>query len=174
MLFRSIDGAILSGRASSSAIVFGDPNWTDYDFELDYRVISDPPEVSLCVRRRTLFGLQGTSLKVGTESNTIDLWADGGKQPLESARKPIRHSDWNRVRLRVKDSQIQCFVGPADTPQTKPVIARTVRMQQVGQVEIGIGYPRQPRAAVVQFKNIRVTDPAGKVLWEGLPELPAK
>ncbi len=167
-----VDGDVLTGRASSTGLFFGDPNWKDYEFEVDYRVISGPPEVNVSVRRRMTFGFQGASLKLGTESNTIDLWADGDPKPLELKRKPMRYSDWNRVRFRVEDNRIQCFVGPVDKPQTTPDFSRTVRMPQSGQVELGIGYPRQPKAAVVEFKNIVVKSLDGKVLWEGLPELP--
>jgi serine/threonine protein kinase len=169
----TIKDDVLTGRASSSSLYFGDPKWTDYEFEVDYRVISGPPEVSVSARLAYSADSQYAMVKLGTESNTLDLWTGGDLKPLESARKPIRHSDWNKVRLRVADNRFQCFVGPVDKPQTTPVFSRTVRMPQAGQVFIGIGYPRQPRAAVVEFKNIVVKSLDGKVLWEGLPELPA-
>ncbi len=170
--FWTINGEILKGRASSSAITFGDPKWTDYECQMDFRVLEGPPEIGMAVRRQAFFGLRGASVKVGTEARTIDLWEDGGKEPLDFTRKPIRFQDWNTLRVMVKNNQLQSFVGPSGTPQTTPVFSRAVKMPQSGQVEIGIGYPRQPKAAVVEFKNIVVKSPDGKILWEGLPELP--
>ncbi len=168
-----INNNVLTLRANHSGLVFGDDSWTDYEFEFDYRVIIGPPEVNISIRRSaSLFGLGGITMKVGTEARTIDLWVDGGEKPVDSARRPLRTSDWVHLRMRIQGNMLQCFAGPTDTPQKIPIFTRFVRAPQSGRVELGNGFPRQPKAAVIEFKNVQVKDLDGKILWTGFPELP--
>ncbi len=170
----SIDGDVLTGRARSAVIVFGDPKWTDYELQFESRVVEGPPEVSVSVRRQVLSPIRGPTVRFGTEwKDAIDLWEDGGKRPIETVRKPLRHSDWKTARLRVLNNQVEFYVGATETRQTIPAFNRAMKMPPSGQVELGVGYPAQPKEGVVQFKNIVVKSSDGKVLWEGLPELPA-
>jgi serine/threonine protein kinase len=170
----SIEGEVLTGRAKSSAIEFGDPKWTDYEMQFDSRVIEGPPEVSLSVRRHALSPIRGPAVRFGTEwKDAIDLWEDGSTRPIETVRKPLRHSDWKTARLRVRDNWIEFYIGPTEIRQTNFVFKRALKMPPAGQVEFGIGYPAQQKEGVVQFKNILVKSLDGKILWEGLPELPA-
>ncbi len=165
----SIENGILTGKSNSSALVFGDLAWTDYDFEFEYRVVTGPPEIGAAIRQGN--GSGGVGFKIGTVSGTIDLWQSGDTKPIDWSRKRLPVRDWHRVVIEIRGSRVQCFVGHAALPQGEPVIRRMVKVGDKGHVEFGIGYPDQSYAAEIQFRNVEVRDKNGGILWSGLPEL---
>src|SRR5262249_46328198 len=73
---------------------------------------------------------------------------------------------WYTVRVRVRGNMIQCFLKGA----AKELLVFNFEddgSHPKGRVALRTSW------AAFRFKNIRVTAPDGKVLWEGVPSLSA-
>ncbi|HEV3257859.1 MAG TPA: family 16 glycoside hydrolase [Gemmataceae bacterium] len=147
----------------NASILFGDRNWTDYDFSVEAMMGEGNDQVALWFRTRDiqnayLFGL-------GSWRNTA-LTGEvlvGGKSaiPLKSSRPggALKAHTWYTARVSVRGNRGACFLNGVR------VFAFNAGQQPAGCVGLrtwGTSYV---------FRNIKVTAPDGTVLLEGLPDV---
>lgn len=158
-------------------VLFGDKSWTDYDFTVQGQMVDRNCGFGLLIRD-TGVNLQrmqqdGTIrhkdhllFTVGAFGNThhaIEQVRDAkqellGKTSLEPAKR-LRKAEWYTALVSVRGSRVQCRL---DGDKIFDVNAKAPPAGLVGLMTWD---------APFRFRNIKVTDPGGKVLLEGLPDL---
>jgi serine/threonine protein kinase len=144
-----------------SHLLFGDSEWDDYDFSVDTMCVGGEVRIQLAlfVRSTTnfyLFGLFRYSCQLEFQSPF---------KKLATYNVGLVNGIWYTVRVRVRGNLIQCFLKDGD----KELLLFNFEddgSHPKGRVGLRTSY------AAFRFKNIRVTAPDGKVLWEGVPDLP--
>lgn len=148
---------------NGSLLLFGDPSWTDYDFSFE----SNLPQQDQLNGFGGLFHVQSDQhflcFGVGLYQNT---WSDVSglldgqwrRSPGMAKRKGIRPDRWNKVRIEVRGKTVKCYLD--DT-----LLFTSVEPQYTSG-RCGLA----TRDRIVRFRNLRVTRPDGRVLWEGLPD----
>jgi hypothetical protein len=144
---------------------FGDPNWTDYDFSFEAFKVKGSQGFSALFRAPDCHNGLIFSLGVlGGPAYYLELLDNQQAHLLQSKSHgeltPFEANKWHKVLLKVRGQHIQGF--------------------QDGKLILDLSRQECPRGAVgvrtweteVRFRNLKVTAPDGKVLWEGLPELP--
>jgi hypothetical protein len=167
--------------AWGSRILFGDKTWTDYDFTVDAQMTDRDCGFGLMVRNSGLkphvHPQDGTIrhkdlliFVVGGYANThhyVEQIIDEKGQEL--ARKGLgpdqrlKMGEWYTARASVRGNRLQCYLKSGNQQEEKLFDL----------------FPDAPPAGLVglmawdapfKFRNIKVTDPSGKVLLEGLPD----
>ncbi len=145
--------------------IFGDPNWSEYDLELE--ALSQGPAVNakICFhcddgdRTLRMFGLgdrtphedsffRGATLRKG--------WLPGHK--LET---PFERDRWCKVRIEVRGQTCTCFADGVEWYKD----SSPDRHFNKGRIAVGCW------GGVAHFRNISVTATDGTVLWRGPPQL---
>jgi WD40 repeat protein len=145
-------------------LVFGDFAWKDYDFRCEAKITTrntSNRSVSLLYR---VTGAGRNQLAFGNWNNTWDLvegFEHGKRVEFGSRRGALEPDNWYKLAVQVRGTEGKCFVN--DEQVFKYVDKRNP------QGSVGL----RTWNTAARFRNIRVTDPAGKVLFEGLPKLPA-
>ncbi len=159
-----IEGEELVQRASvqSSQLIFGDFTWKDYDFSAEVKVAGESATIHL-LHRVTSGGQAYFSTSTWKPNSKVYAVALEAGRSAVSIHHPggIRKDNWHQVRARVRGAQSQYFLD--------------------GRLVLVFEDSRNPQGAVglaayrtsAQFRNLQVTDPAGKVLFHGLPDIPA-
>ncbi len=161
------DGCLAQeGMAADVRLTFGDPQWTDYEFTVEARKTGG--EEGFLVLVRALSGKEfywanfggwgnvGHALERGIRGR--DRWG----MVTRRVDGQIETGRWYRIRARCEGPRIRFWLDD------KQVIDYT---------DDGPG-PRRGRAGVgtwstqAQYRNFQVTSLEGKLLHEGLPELP--
>jgi hypothetical protein len=142
-------------------LFFGDPAWTDYDFDLEVQRIAGREGAGIVVRaaepeKLYLVNLGGW----GNESFAVESLTDGNWQ-THSPKPPggLEPGRWYRVRVEVRGEHFRCLLDG------KPILEATDGQHARGCVGL------RSWDTANRFRNLKVTDPQGKVLWEGLPTL---
>jgi len=165
----------LNGSASSHHLLFGDPNWTDYNFEADVEIKEGGSEVGLMFRATAWNERLNATLLPATkgipEGNaffpaTKGIREQGQLKVLAVSRHTvgvpagtigeITTGRWYRMRVEARGSRFKVFLDG----------------QQVSSV-FNEGFPRgclglYTNTAAVRFRNLKVTDPEGKMLLKGV------
>jgi hypothetical protein len=156
-----VQGSRMGGPGTH--LVFGDPQWTDLDFELE-GLRGDGTE-GFAVACRTPDPENGFFFQVGGWGNQFHgaICYSNGKAVLAAAKQPgaIQQGRWYKVRVEARGRRLRCLLD--------------------GQVLFDIQDERHPRGgvglrcfdSVTRFRNLKVTAPDGTVLFEGLPRLAA-
>jgi tetratricopeptide (TPR) repeat protein len=139
-------------------LLLGDPSWADYNLEAEVKIVAGGSEVGLVFRARNphhrlsamLGGWGNTSHGLMTLSKAVA----GGLRLVPGRTEKDR---WYRVRVEARGNSFKMFLDG--------------KLLTVGYHE---DYPRgcvglfaAPSSA--RFRNLKVTDPSGKVLLEGVP-----
>jgi hypothetical protein len=159
--WRIADGCLeQTTRSEHVSILFGDRSWSNYDYSLEFlRVEGDcwmlflvDPEKAGC-----LFGLSAFH----NSAHDLVGWAPPGKPWRTFAKKDgsVPSGTWQRARVSVRGSHAQCFLNG------QKVLDCQIDTHSTGAVGLRTWGGRY------RFRNIKVTDPQGKVLLEGPPEL---
>jgi serine/threonine protein kinase len=164
--WRVADGCLeQTSQTENVWIGFGDVAWRDYDFSVDCFRVKGNDQCCLLVlhdpdkRQGCLFGL---STFVNT-AHTFEAWGGGKPNRIYSQKKAaLPGGVWQRASVRVRNGQVQCFLNNLKQFDTK------IDTHSTGRVGL------RTWNSVYRFRNIKVTDPAGKVLLEGLPVLTGK
>jgi len=144
-------------------LIFGDVEWTDYDFSCEAMRVNGPNGFDIIFRAPDKFNCE--LFAVGTWNNTKHAWtslnenAGTGLKQLRNAG--VNANQWYQVRVSVRGPRCQCFLD------NQLLFDFTDQIRLRGAVGFRIW------ATKVRFRNIRVTAPDGKVLWEGVPTLDA-
>ncbi|MFO0850871.1 MAG: family 16 glycoside hydrolase [Gemmataceae bacterium] len=176
---------ILDGSAGNFGwLFFGDPEWTDYDFSARVRDVRGLNGGTLFVRANHEYtgGRQANGAPVmvlraglfpfGFASNTaiaiegyssLGGFLSGEKYGLPRADLPniLRPNAWHTVRAKVRGKTVETYFDG------RPIHRADPPMPARGMVGI-----RVVDSGAMRFTDLKVTDPAGKVLWQGLPDLP--
>ena len=142
-----------------SRIRFGDTSWTDFDFTVE--------------AKRTALN-DGFGLIIGATANSPEgFFAVGGRfnsvhhlnipwdKELVSMPGSIETDKWYTALVRVRGNHVQTFLDGVK------VFDVQTESSPAGSVGLATW------ASLYRFRNIKVTDPDGKVLLEGLPDLGA-
>lgn len=153
-------------------IAFGDKAWTDYDFSLELlrtrgngaalAAFRTDWEKNADVRlpRGCVFGLG----QWNNTAYTVESWLPDAKPWRLHVQKKagLPGNTWLRARVSVRGAHVQCFLN--DNKVFDCNIDKAHPTGGVGLHTVNTCY---------RFRNIKVTDPEGKVLLEGLPILDA-
>jgi hypothetical protein len=162
--WRIEDGELVQSAHAFSRLLFGDPGWTDYDFEVEGQSIGKDKDhgIILLYRARDLanhhqLDLGGWSATV-TEA-TFQKHGQWGRSPGCFLRVAHEHGRWYRVKIAVRGATIECLVDG------KSVFLFSDESFLKGM--IGLGTHNAP----VRWRNLKVSAPEGRVLWQGFPEV---
>jgi len=161
-----IDGGAVAQEFPQRAdctLAFGDFTWKDYDFSCEAKKVGGFGEMGI-VYRVTNTGrgefILGRWGGIFESAGAVDL--EGYRRLLDRNAGKVQDGRWYKLGVRIRGTRFQCFVDD--------------------KLAFDFDDPKHPQGGVgvrtwstlVRFRNFRVTDPDGKVLFEGLPELPAR
>ncbi|QVL32682.1 DUF1080 domain-containing protein [Telmatocola sphagniphila] len=159
-----VNGELLqqSPDFGDSTLIFGDKNWKNYDFSCEVMKISGRGEAGLVYRAnndgRSEFIL---GRYIGLVESAVSLVGSDRKRMRERRTNPMADNQWYKLEIRVRGNRFQGFIDNE----------AAFDFQTDRNPEGGIGVRTWRTAA--KFRNFRVTTPEGKLLFDGLPELPA-
>ncbi len=161
------DELIQDVAKASASIFFGDPRWTDYDYQIDFKRTDGNAEVGLWFRR-PIDGRDGYRFILGATKSTIHKVAriTAGVPttqglPLDVKDNPLQSDRWYTAKVSVRGDKAQCYLDGVklfDVP-VDPIPAGAVGLRTT--------------TSAYRFKNIKVTAPDGAILLQGLPDLNA-
>jgi serine/threonine protein kinase len=170
----SIDGNELvqsNDKEGDCEIAFGDPAWTDYNFVCEAKVVAGfGGEISQTFRvveggryEWVLGRWNGHNYSLGSVAQGEILervwWSPLDRDDRD---RKLELDRWYKMEVRVRGSSIECLVDGAT------VVKKDHDRYKDGRVGL------RTFKTHARFRNLKVTDPTGKVLFEGLLELPAK
>ncbi|MCL5271108.1 MAG: DUF1080 domain-containing protein [bacterium] len=143
---------------------FGDPTWTDYEYTLETRQDDGQDCLLIIFRRHDTkrfywynTGGWGGLMRAGVKGeNYVQRCRSAAVQSVQAER-------WYRIRVRCEGSHIQIHIND------QPTIDFTDIDDPVLAGGVGIG----TWGTTASFRNLRVTALDGRVLFEGLPKVPA-
>ncbi len=147
---------------AGSTIIFGEPTWTDYDFEVQTRFIKGNVKDGVILSVREIPFESNVGVTVGGWRSTFHALQEflGGKYQLLD-RKPgsIPFDRWVTVRAEARGDRFRFFLNEDCIYELRN--------------------ERHPKGCVSvstwgsswAFRNFKVTSPDGKVLFEGLPRV---
>ena len=154
----------LDASQRSSALTFGDDQWTDYDFSVDAMRAGGKGSFSLFFRS-TFWGNELEYRLTGDEKQTCHALAreQGVTRALKNYDFRIQDRAWYTARVHVRGGHIFCSIYDSHNATETRVFDFVDEHHPRGRVGL------QTFGSAFRFKNIKVTSPDGKVLWEGLP-----
>ena len=173
------DATVLGGRWTTTAdeliqrdtsrafpvILFGDPTWKDYDFSVDAMRTDGNDQFSLYFRADGANNLYWYGL--AEWGNTL---AQLGSKPkdkvLHKQKLSLQNGRWYTARVRVRGNQIEVHLSEGQ----KVLHSFTLNDNRHPRGQVGL----RTCCSAFRFRNIKVTAPDGKTLWEGLPDLPGQ
>jgi hypothetical protein len=147
-------------------LMFGDTGWTNYDFSVDaFRVLGDSP-FSLFFRSTDQnnefeYSIAGD----GNKRCYVMSRAQGGVGTLKNYGFSIQNGVWYTARVHVRgDHFVASIFDNHNSTETRTfdVVDGRHPRGRVGLRTFG---------STFRFKNIKVTHPDGRTLWEVLPEV---
>ncbi|XZE53880.1 protein kinase domain-containing protein [Planctomycetaceae bacterium SH139] len=154
-------------------LVFGDPSWTDYDYTFEARHLGFPSGFSALFRSPQddnvmLFSFGWIDLytaqirkRVGDDFFVQMPPPDGPY--FKRLNWKVQADQWYSVKVTVRGQRADCYVDD--------VLIFTVTRVPYDQGRVGIRMWRE-WSGKSEFRNFKVVEPAGKVIWSGLPVLP--
>jgi hypothetical protein len=148
----------------TQGILFGDPNWVDYDFSVDAKMVEGRPGCECLFRRLTEWKQYTIALDGANKWFWIRPTWTGNRSADQSYKhtepRSIAKDRWYHVEIRVRGQHCDAFIDGEKiftfTADDLPPRGR-----------VGL----QTWATSCRFRNIIVKDPKGKILLEGLPDL---
>ena len=161
-----IDGQelIQSSTEGHAYIHFGDKNWTDYDVSFETQTVSGLEGCKVLFRAvdpRNFYGF-GIGLYHKAWHETWRIENSKNIRDIAPIRRAFEAGRWYKMRVEARGEQIRCFLD-----EEKLFEFADCKYPRGG---IGLG----TYGSSVRWKDIKVTAPDGKVLWDGLPELSAQ
>ena len=147
---------------------FGDSNWTDYDYSVDVMRVEGWLSAALLFRygdSSFYMCAVGHGSKSLAEIHTAERDASGQIRwwQVAATEQSLPNHEWTSLRVCVRGSQLRCLIWNGFDWST--LLEFTDDRFPTGRVGL-----RCVKSAF-RFKNIRVTDPDGNILWEGFPAI---
>ncbi len=158
---------VVQSATIESHVSFGNPEWTDIDFSYETMTTSNAADSQGGIGLFRVLDFNNLlSFPLGVyggraiELNRIieGKWSrdnDGGYLNFTFEKQR-----WYQVKLQVRGDKTTCFLDGA----------QVLTMTDPHRLQGKVGFASWNSA--VRFRNIRVTDPQGNLLWEGVPDLP--
>ncbi len=146
-------------------LMFGDPGWSDYIVEVEGLTSSTTREVN---GFRTIFRAQNPDnhrmFDIGNYAGTITdacYFKQGtwGRTPGCLLRTPFENDRWYKIKVEVNGPAVRCSVDG------KLTFAFSDADLTTGMIGLASG------GSPTRWRNLKVTAPDGRVLWEGFPDL---
>ncbi len=140
-------------------LAFGDWTWRDYDFTCEVNKVRGLADVGLIYR---LTGMGRALFIRGGMNNNLDLVRSGSgisRNVVQSRPEVMEMGRWYKMAVRLRGSSCSCYLD--DT--------LLFQYEETNNPRGAVGLLTSLAAA--RFRNLRVTDPAGNLLFEGLPRL---
>jgi serine/threonine protein kinase len=153
-----------STRAKGAVLLFGDREWSNYNFKFRAQTIDGRNGFKGKFHARG----QGDECEfaLGYYSNKlhdVSFESSGRWVRLEGMTKPgrIEPRRWYEVLIEVRRAEYRCFLDGTLLFQG--------RLNNITSGRVGLATWDN----TARFRDIEVISPEGKILWRGLPELPA-
>jgi eukaryotic-like serine/threonine-protein kinase len=154
-------------------LLFGDPTWRDYDYSFEYMAVDFPMAFSMLFRSPDDRHIQNFGYGWIDFKRNVMEYRDGndfhkrvlrdGKPVYQEMPAGIQKNVWYRGKVRVR--------GPRTDAYCDDELVLSIDNNPYDSGRVGVRtwrtWPGKNR-----FRNFLVTAPDGKVLWQGLPELP--
>jgi serine/threonine protein kinase len=150
-----------------SAIMFGDEQWTDCDFSVDAMQIGEGKSFSLFFRATDRAGAYKLVISGGVGTCYVAADERSSTRILKSANLDLPERRWHTARVHIRGNRFACFLYDAETGKDTRLFDINDDRFPAGRVGL------ETFTSSFRFKNIRVTSPDGKVLWEGPPAVGA-
>jgi WD40 repeat protein/serine/threonine protein kinase len=157
-----VQSSLAQGENASPTLILGD-DWSDYDLSLQFKKTLGVGSVAF--QFHWLNPGHYCAFRMGVSNNQKDDFGcvDAGHWRQNSANSKaggLALDRWYAVKIEVRSGASRCFVDDKlQFVQSEPKFTH-------GQIHIRLW------GVAARFRQIKVTDPQGKVLWEGLPPLP--
>jgi len=154
----------IDGRFPWPYLMFGNDQWTDYDFTVDLMRIYGFDAASLVVRGADKANnlMFTNSVSNGTQS-IIEAHEKGTYRWLRNVGRRFENLKWYTARVRVRGREVEGILLDG----AKEVVHLKVDDNVHPRGRVGL----RTHCSAYRFKNIRVTAPDGKTLWEGPPAI---
>jgi predicted Ser/Thr protein kinase len=154
------DELVQASLFADCQLIFGDFTWKDYDFSCEAKKVGGTEGVGLLYHAT---GAGYSDFFVGAYSNKV-VCARCTQRGITSqlARRDggFEKDRWYKLRVRLRGAHCQCFLDDE----------LVFEHEDTKNTQGAVGFWTWTTS--VRFKNIRVTAPDGKVLFEGLPDPP--
>jgi CHAT domain-containing protein len=147
-------------------IVFGDRNWTDYTFTAEVKLVQSEAHVGLYFRNKGQLRGDNYFFTAGLrdrDGGSICRVAAGKFDVITAGRNQdavLTPEKWHTMRIDVRGERFTAYLDG------RPVFSASDAANPNGCVGL------RAWNSICRFRNVKVTNPDGKTLWEGLPELP--
>jgi serine/threonine protein kinase len=144
-----------------SRIVFGNPDWPEYDFSFKAIALDENANIEakfLCLGSGGSYFFRLGSSAIPTH-DIIQFAKRRRPNRVMTKKGQITPHKWYDVRVEVRSDGVRCLVDGGQF-----FFLRDAKIPK-GQVGVGI------RNGVGRFRDLIVTAPDGTVLWKGLPDL---
>jgi predicted Ser/Thr protein kinase len=159
----SSDRELVQGQlAPAVRLYFGDAAWSDYDFSFEVKQVRGQDGFSAMFRAADVWNYYQFTFGIWQNQSYVAETFDEAVSKIIHNVKGARVANdrWYRVRISVRGPKCRCYLDDRLIHEFTD--------------------PKHPHGAVglrtwdtaARFRNFKVTDPQGKILFEGLPELP--
>ncbi|MCC9605568.1 protein kinase [Blastopirellula sp. JC732] len=156
---------LVQKKPGKAVMLFGSPNWTDYDVTVEARSLyAGPKSEGSALFFRALSDRDNCVLITGSYGGTIMDVTKRVRGEWIRIGMPygIEHEfrRWYTQKVEVRGDHIRCFVDG------KMMFDRHDDSHPRGMIGLG------SHNTVTRWRNLKVTAPDGTVLWEGFPDVP--
>jgi serine/threonine protein kinase/type 1 glutamine amidotransferase len=152
----------------NATLLFGDKRWTDYDFTVDAMPTGATEHSSFSLFFRSTGSGESLEYLVDGEGNNschVILHEKEASHRLPNGFTfHLRDHKWYTARVHVRGKHFACSLYDNESGSEIDRFDVEYDHQPNGCVGLGTCY-----YSPFRFKNIKVTSPDGRVLWEGLP-----
>ncbi len=150
-------GSILSQKSTLAdcRIFFGDPSWSDYTVELMARKVSGEEGFLVIFRSPDSRNFYWWNVGGwGNRQHAVEREIKGRRTVLVRRKGGIQKGLWYQITVQVRGEEIRCLLNGR--------LIHVLRDPTFPKGRVGLGSWRTE----VGYREVRVTDPAGKILYE--------
>lgn len=158
------DGELRQSTQAVASLLFGNCEWTDYDFQAEVMRESGVDGIQIFFRAQDPGNLCLLSLGgYGNKWHEAAWYFKGhwGRDVEMIPNRSLPDGEWQKVMIKVRGNR---FILRLNNEQLFEYEETRFPCGLVG---------LQTFDSKARFRNLKVTDPDGNVLWEGFPDLPS-